>query len=255
VGGIVIFVSTKHGTIKIELSDPTAQVEITVDGDTVSVDGLDEPLKLKVGPHDLTITGANFETVTRTFTVKKGNNPLLRVELKPKQVARGSGKPPDGKRLATGGRDFVVKVWDIAEKKVALSLSVREDKKAFLPAIHCLTFSPDGRSLFAGSLDSNLWNAATGELLWKKRGHVFGTFNAPFSPDGKTLATVGSEGDLNLAFLVDPADGRVLRPFTGPPQGRKGAEDVSFDPLGRFLAAAGPDNQVRLWDVKNWKEL
>ncbi len=56
-------------------------------------------------------------------------------------------------------------------------------------------------------------------------------------------------------MLSDAATGARLQALAGPTDGYKGAEDVAFDPQGRFLATAGPDNRVRLWDVKTWKEL
>ncbi len=86
--GLVIYVATDHGTIRIELSDPNAKVEIKVDG-TVEITSLDEPIKLKTGEHGLTVTGKNFETVTKTFTVKRGDNPAVRVELIPTGRAAG----------------------------------------------------------------------------------------------------------------------------------------------------------------------
>jgi hypothetical protein len=93
--GGVIYVTTNKGTIKIELADPKAEVEIKVDGDTVSLTRLGEPLRLKVGDHALVVTGKNFETVSRSFTVKRGDNPVLRVTLPDDQQAAGKPTPPE----------------------------------------------------------------------------------------------------------------------------------------------------------------
>jgi formylglycine-generating enzyme required for sulfatase activity/predicted Ser/Thr protein kinase len=82
--GIVLYFATNHGTIKIELSDAAAQVEIKVDGDRIEIGGLKEPLSLRAGEHGLVVSGKDFETVSQSFVVKRGDNPLLRVELQPK---------------------------------------------------------------------------------------------------------------------------------------------------------------------------
>jgi hypothetical protein len=93
--GSVLYVSTNKGTIQVELSDPAAEVEIRIDGDTVSLAALDEPLRLRAGEHELVVTGTNFKTVSRTFTVKRGNNPSFRVELvRTRDGQRASGAPP-----------------------------------------------------------------------------------------------------------------------------------------------------------------
>lgn len=95
--GVVILVQTEHGTIRIELSDPNANVEVKVDG-TIDVTNLDEPLRLKAGEHGLVVTGKNYETISKSFTVKRGTNPVLRAELheiaKPAGTAQVTPGPP-----------------------------------------------------------------------------------------------------------------------------------------------------------------
>jgi hypothetical protein len=87
--GIVLYIATDHGTITIELSDPTAQVELKVDGDVITLTGPTDPLRLKPGPHGLTITGKDLETTTHEFTVHRGEQAALKINLTPK----GGGKP------------------------------------------------------------------------------------------------------------------------------------------------------------------
>ena len=52
---------------------------------------------------------------------------------------------PDGKRLATGGREHTVKLWDAATGQELLTI------KGYLGDVSSLAFSPDGKRLAAGS--------------------------------------------------------------------------------------------------------
>jgi hypothetical protein len=85
---VVILVRTPEGTIQITLSDPQAQVVVKVDGNTVEITGLERPLRLRVGQHQLEVTGQDFQTITRSFTVRRGDNPVLHVELLPKDAVK-----------------------------------------------------------------------------------------------------------------------------------------------------------------------
>jgi hypothetical protein len=82
--GIMILLPTPEGTVKIELSDPQANVDIRVDGNDIRLEGLGKPLRLRTGGHQLVVTGQDFETVTRSFTVKRGKEEPVRITLIPK---------------------------------------------------------------------------------------------------------------------------------------------------------------------------
>lgn len=87
--GVVFYVTTNYGTVMIELSDPQAKVQIKVDSDTIEIIGLDRPLRLRAGEHNLIVTGDDFETVTQSFTVKRGTATPLRVTLLRKTQVAG----------------------------------------------------------------------------------------------------------------------------------------------------------------------
>src|SRR5258706_535613 len=65
---------------------------------------------------------------------------------------------PDGKRLASGGQDQTVKIWDTTTGQMALSLPGHTNM------VWSVAFSPDGKHLASGSVDrtAKIWRTATG---------------------------------------------------------------------------------------------
>lgn len=109
--------------------------------------------------------------------------------------------------------------------------------------VACVAFSPDGRTLAAGSYEAaKLFD--TGEKkeiaeLVDKTGFVK---SAAFSPDGKLLAT----GSYQETVLWDASTKKRARSLTGH-QGY--VTGVAFSPDGKTLATASEDETVRLWDT------
>lgn len=103
--GVVIALSTKYGMLRIELQGAEAKdVEIRLDGETITFRGPDEPLKVKVGEHNLIARSANLETVTRSFRVKNNETTVVEVTFEPK-VAEQEPRPPRGE-MSKADEDF-----------------------------------------------------------------------------------------------------------------------------------------------------
>ncbi len=90
-GGVVFYVVTDTGTIQIELLDAKADVEVQIDGQSVTIQDGERRISLRAGKHLLKVAGPGYETRTEEFTVKRGENPVLRVKLLPAQIPV---KPP-----------------------------------------------------------------------------------------------------------------------------------------------------------------
>jgi WD40 repeat protein len=70
-----------------------------------------------------------------------------------------------------------------------------------------------------------------------------------FSPDGKTLVTVGAGGQTRLWSVATD------EPFGKPMAADPGTTVEAFSPAGTMLATAGGDGSVRLWDVATQQEI
>ncbi len=91
---IVIVFRTDEGDVRIELSDPRANVKVEVDGSTIDITGLEKPLRLKLGDHKLVVTGEDFDIIApESFTVKRWGNPVVQVTLIRKRVQPAPVKP------------------------------------------------------------------------------------------------------------------------------------------------------------------
>jgi WD40 repeat protein len=148
---------------------------------------------------------------------------------------------PDGKRLASAGGDRVV-VWDVV---AGVELLRFRDKGS-----RALAFSPDGTRLAIGLYGKNknveVWDAATGRLLFTCRGHKNLVRCLAFNPDGTRLASTGQDETIRL---WDATTGRHVLTMRGP------TSSLAFSPDGRWLASDGPDRQVMLWDSTTGREL
>ena len=118
--------------------------------------------------------------------------------------------------------------------------------------VSSVAFSPDGRTLAAGSYDDRvwLWNLTDparpirlGQPLTGPTGVVF---SVAFSPDGRILAA-GSDDTVWRWDVTDPARPiRLGQPLTGPTDH---VSSVAFSPDGRTLAAGSDDDRVWRWNL------
>jgi WD40 repeat protein len=156
---------------------------------------------------------------------------------------------PDGKTLAFGGTEQVVRRGDLATGKPlpALSWKVRSPEDD----AYSLAFSPDGKVLaLAGRAGIVLLDVAGRAEPRTLECPDLTLTQVAFSPDGALLATSGDNNG-GVVRLWKVATGQLV--FTARPPAI--AWCVAFSPDGKTLAAGLDSGEVRLWDVASGAEV
>lgn len=116
-------------------------------------------------------------------------------------------------------------------------------------AVFALAFTKDGRAIVSAGRDGvSLWDTASGKELRRFEGHRWEVRCLALSPDGKTLATGGSDSTLRLWDLASGKERKCLLERAGS------IAAVEFSPSGKRIAASTSRGMVHLWDEAGEKE-
>ncbi|KAF5318264.1 hypothetical protein D9758_018702 [Tetrapyrgos nigripes] len=151
---------------------------------------------------------------------------------------------PDGKFLATGAEDKLIRIWDIQRRRIGNIFEGHQQE------IYALDFSQDGRLIVSGSGDKTvrIWDMhdGTSKVLTindPDLNNDAGVTSVAISPNGNFVAA----GSLDTVVRIwDIVSGVLVEHLCGH---RDFVYSVAFTPDGKGLVSGSLDKTLKYWDV------
>jgi len=157
---------------------------------------------------------------------------------------------PDGKTLTASFGFYALTTWDCATGKRLPNIGDGIEGQ-----IHAFAYLPGGKQIAVLLSDwrardyrrdgcIELWDAATGKILWRSPTTWRRTTALAVSPCGRLLAAGGAAGVLEI---FEAHTGKLLQSRQGP--NREGLTSVAFSPDGRLVAVVSLDRWLWVHDL------
>jgi len=155
----------------------------------------------------------------------------------------------DGKHLAAGGCDRLVRVWDLSPGYADAKLEQTSENHA--DWVLGVALAPDGKHMLTASRDktAKVWDLAAKESVLTFAGHQVANQGQPVygvavSPDSKVGFSVGEDGNLRRWNAL--TDGKEVGNGAAH---TKGALKIVMHPKQPLIVTCGVDNTAKIWNL------
>ncbi len=211
----------------------------------------DRIARVAFSPDGRRLASASFDGTVLLRDVKTGRvRRVFRGHIGPVAAVAFS---KDGRTLVSAGHDGTLKLWPTDRDGGPQTLQPN------CGALGALAASPDGRVLAAGGKDGaiKLWKWGQWDSPLSLPIHPGLVRDLAFSPDGELLAAArtapraGADGSIRLYHT---SDGKPAQAWVAD-KDKTSVHALAFHPNGKWLASAGQDRHVKLWDLASGKPL
>lgn len=187
---------------------------------------------------------------------------------------------PDGSKLASGGDNKTIYIWDVKNLNSYINFEGK--------GVASVCFSPDGSKLASCDYDNKirLWDLRTGQLNRIFEGHTDWVRSVSFSPRGDHLASGSDDQTIRLWDIHTGECIKILRGYANPiytitfkknsydlasgeaswgvqfwnintgksyktlSESPRRIRSIAFNPDNRILACGSEDQEIHLWDIQ-----
>src|SRR6266487_344792 len=149
--------------------------------------------------------------------------------------------PPVGRRIASGGGDKTVQVWDAVSGGNALIY------RGHAALVYAVAWSPDSKRIASTSDDQTVqvWDAITGDHVFTYQNHSGLVTTAAWSPDGTRIASGGQDKTIQIWDTSSGNELVVCRGHAGQ------VNAVAWSDDGTHIVSASADRTARVWDASS----
>ena len=247
-GGGVLLATQDDDSDQSATTDTTAHVTLVAPTDDSSPAATTTPTPTASIDTTLATTIVSPPTVTTVLVGGAELSPIStpaapdRVFTGDTSYVYGLAMTPDGSRIASGGDEFTVQMWDTTTGQ-----QVGPTWQGHKGDINGIVLSDDTSRAITASSDGSLrlWNAATGETLAETTDEFLSpVLDVVYTADRSLVLAALGNGTLQFFDATTLAEsGAAIAAHDGL------ALSVAVSRDGRFFASGGLDGAVRLWDA------